>query len=132
MENKLITKIKESEGFNGESYLDSLEIPTIGFGTKLPLDEDEATLILKHRLAKKIDHLLQEKPVVLILSLERQEVLFEMAYQLGVGGLLKFKKMWDAIENRDYETASVEMLDSRWSVQTPRRAEKLAMIMGGI
>ena len=128
----LVENIKKSEGFKGIEYLDSLNIPTIGYGTKLPLSEEEAELILKHRLNKKIDELLQKKPVVMTLSQDRQLVLFEMAYQLGVNGLLKFKKMWDAIDNRDFATASAEMLDSRWHQQTQLRAEKLAKVMGGL
>jgi len=121
----LLDEIKQDEGFRGESYLDSLDIPTIGFGTKLPLDEDEAEMILNHRLTKKIDHLVKVKPIVMTLTKARQEVLFNMAYQLGVNGLLKFKKMWSAIEIGDFNTASNEGLDSRWHIQTPSRAEKL-------
>ena len=80
---------------------------------------------------KKIDHLLSEKPIVLTLTQSRQEVLFNMAYQLGVNGLLKFKNMWSAIEARDYNKAADEMLDSRWYTQTPNRAKKLSDIMRG-
>lgn len=126
---ELVNKIKQSEGFVGDSYLDSLDIPTIGFGTKLPLDEDEAELILKHRLNKKIDELLNKKPIVLRLPLEKQEALFEMAYQLGVGGLLKFKMMWLALDQFDYRAAGIEARDSKWYQQTPNRAEKLAHII---
>jgi len=125
----LIDNIKESEGFRGESYLDSLDIPTIGFGTKLPLDEDEAELILKHRLQKKVNHLLRVKPIVIRLPLEKQEALFEMAYQLGVNGLLKFKMMWLALEQFNYKEAGVEARDSRWYKQTTNRAEKIARIL---
>jgi len=126
---RLIENIKESEGFRGEEYLDSLDIPTIGFGTRLPLTEAEAELILSFRLNQKISHLLEEKPLIVRLPIEKQEVLFEMAYQLGVNGLLNFKMMWLALENFDYKVAAVEMLDSRWSKQTPNRAEKLARQM---
>lgn len=127
----LIEDIKLDEGFRGESYLDSLDIPTIGFGTKLPLSEEEAEMILKHRLNKKIDHLLQKKPIVMTLPQDKQEALFNMAYQLGVGGLLKFKKMWEAIERRDWMTVGIEARDSRWYQQTPHRAEKMAKILEG-
>lgn len=129
---RLIEQIKEDEGFRGESYLDSLDIPTIGFGTRLPLTEAEAELILQFRLNQKISHLIEVKPIILTLTQDRQEVLFNMVYQMGVNGVLKFKKMWKAIEAGDYATASAEMLDSRWHKQTPNRAEKLAKKMGGI
>ena len=131
MRDDLINKLKASEGFKGDSYLDSLNIPTIGFGTKLPLSEEEAELLLRSRLNKKINELLNEKPIIFRLPQLKQEVLFEMAYQLGTGGLLKFKKMWSALELFDYETAADEMLDSRWFEQTPNRAKKLSDIIRG-
>ena len=131
MRDTLVNKIKESEGFVGTEYRDSLGIPTLGYGTKLPLSEDEAELILKARLNKKINELLDKKPIILRLPQEKQEVLFEMAYQLGTNGLLKFKRMWAALENFDYIEASTEMLDSKWYIQTPGRAQKLSDIIRG-
>lgn len=128
MEN-LIENIKNSEGFVGVVYKDSLGIDTIGYGTRMPLDEEEAELILKHRLNKKIEHLLKEKPFIKELSINRQNVLFEMAYQLGVNGLLGFKKMFIALEVEDYHTAQLEGLDSKWRKQTPNRAKKLMSII---
>ena len=122
----LLNNIKENEGFRSEVYQDNLGFDTIGFGTKMPLDKDEAELILKHRLNKKIKHLQKEKIFVVNLNNDKQEVLYEMAYQLGVGGLLKFKRMWSALKSADFEEASKEMLDSRWARQTPARAKRLA------
>ena len=52
-----------------------------------------------------------------------------MVFQLGIGGVSKFKNMWKALEKEDYYTASQEMLDSRWARQTPKRAEDLSNIM---
>jgi len=129
---RLIKLIKDDEGFRGENYLDSLNIPTIGYGTKLPLSEAEAELILSFRLNQKISQLLEKKPIVMTLSQERQEVLFSLAYQLGTNGLLRFKRMWVAIENHDFATASAELLDSKYATQTPNRANKNAKILGGI
>lgn len=129
MTNELIEEIIEDEGFVGMPYDDSLGIPTIGMGTKLPLDEDEAKLILEYRLNKKIGGLLAAKPIVFTLPQDKQKVLFNMAYQMGVGGLLNFKKMWAAIEAHDWIEAGKEGRDSRWYTQTPNRAEKLMTIL---
>jgi len=126
---KLIDSIKKNEGFVGKPYNDSLGIPTIGYGSKLPLDEDEAELLLKHRLNKKIEELHTHYAFVENLPKEKQSILYEMAYQLGVGGLLKFKKMWRALKSGDFEMASMEMLDSKWAKQTPKRAVDLAKQM---
>ena len=55
-----------------------------------------------------------------------------MAFQLGLPRLSKFKKFKEALENQDYVSASAEMLDSRWAKQTPNRANELAETMRGI
>lgn len=57
---------------------------------------------------------------------EMQHVLVNMCFQLGQGGLSKFKNFKSAIENKDFQRASEEMLDSKWARQTPARAERLA------
>jgi lysozyme len=52
-----------------------------------------------------------------------------MAFNLGMPRLNKFKKMWSAIEDKDYDHAAVEMLDSRWAEQVKGRATRLSDIM---
>jgi len=57
-----------------------------------------------------------------------KEVITEMCFQLGFK-VSRFAKMWDALQKDDYATASLEMLDSNWHKQTPKRCEDLAQIM---
>jgi GH24 family phage-related lysozyme (muramidase) len=57
---------------------------------------------------------------------EMQHVLVNMCFQLGQGGLSKFKNFRAAIENSEWQRASEEMLDSRWASQTPERAQRLS------
>ena len=52
-----------------------------------------------------------------------------MAYQLGVEGVMKFKKMIAALQNGDYDRAADEMADSLWAKQTPSRAQRLMTLM---
>lgn len=58
-------------------------------------------------------------------------VIFDMAYQMGVNGLLKFEKMLAAIDEEDYETAADELLDSNYARQTPERANRNADLLRG-
>ena len=122
----LIESIKKHEGFRGMPYDDSLGIPTIGYGTKLPITPSEGDLLLKSRMYQKKEELDKAEPFVKELPKEKQDVLLEMAYQLGVGGLLKFRRMWKALKKFDYEEAAKEALDSRWAKQTQNRANELA------
>ena len=61
----------------------------------------------------------------------RQRVLVNMGFNLGLTRLLKFKKFLAALEERDYETASVEMLNSRWANQVGARSRILRQRMRG-
>ncbi len=59
----------------------------------------------------------------------RQEVLTEMAFQMGADRLGKFQKLREAILARAWVKAESEMLDSLWARQTPKRAKELASRM---
>ncbi len=56
----------------------------------------------------------------------RQAVLINMCFQLGISGLLGFKKALSCLSEQQYDSASREMLDSKWSLQTPKRAKTMA------
>lgn len=127
--NDLIESIKSNEGFLGVVYKDTEGFDTIGIGTKLPLSYDEAVLLARFRLGLKTVELIKKEPFVKSLPLDKQHILIEMSYQMGVKGVLKFKKMFIALKSFNYELASREMLDSKWAKQTPNRAILLAKKM---
>jgi len=129
LKSSVINSLKKHEGFSGFSYKDTLGFPTIGFGTKEPLTEFEAEMLLNHRLDICIVELLRREPFTDTLPHDKKMIPLEMAYQMGVDGLLKFKKMFKALKESDYELASKEMLDSKWAIQTPVRAKSLSKLM---
>ena len=59
----------------------------------------------------------------------RQRIIIDMAFNMGVPRLGKFKKMWQAIHDKDFASAKTEMLDSRWSKQVGNRAVRLSNAM---
>lgn len=131
----LIEHIKEEEGFRGTPYKDTLGYPTIGYGTKLPLSKDEAEVLLKLRLdnmKKELQGRMFKAYGDIDLPKQVWEILYHMSYQLGVPNLMNFKKMLRAIVRGKYIKASREMLDSKWALQTPNRAERLSTMMGNI
>ena len=124
----IIEDIKEEEGFRGIPYNDHLGYPTVGYGTRLPLTEEEAELLLKHRLEKmqkELNRRIKESYGNVALPDEVWEILDHMAYQMGVSGVMGFKKMLGAIIKGNYRLASQEGMDSRWANQTPNRARRL-------
>ena len=138
MVEELKERIKKHEGFVPKIYRDSLGYATIGYGhLVLPPDhfedgvtysEEELNEVFEKDFQNALDNankLIGDIPLVY----QAKEVICEMVFQLGIGGVSKFKNMWKALEEGDYYTASVEMLDSRWAKQTPKRAESLSNIM---
>ena len=127
----MIEDLKREEGFRGEPYDDHLGNPTIGYGTKLPLTEEEAEVLLLYRLQNFKYELMAKIPFWLNLSENQKDALSQMAYQMGVSGLLKFKKTLRFLELGDGENAYKEALNSRWAKQTPSRAERVAQLLRG-
>jgi lysozyme len=64
------------------------------------------------------------------LAAERQDVLANMAFNLGVEGLLAFRHTLEAVRAGDYPLAAERMLASEpWRSQVGARAERLAAQM---
>jgi lysozyme len=125
--NKLL---RLDEGVSKYLYYDSKGVPTIGVGFNLKqgLRDEEIEFILNNRIAL-IDSQLSTHPEYDSLSVARKAVIVDMAYNLGVMGCLGFKKMWEALRNKDYETAADEILDSAAAYELPDRYGKLADMM---
>lgn len=121
--------IKKHEGYVGIVYKDSLGIDTIGYGfaiKDLELDEDICDMILDRKL-KDLESMVKLKfDWFKYMPPEIKEVVMEMCYQLGVTGVSKFKKTIAYLRNKQWEKASVEMLDSLWAKQTPNRAQEMS------
>ena len=127
--NKLIESIKKHEGYVGIVYKDSLGIDTIGYGfaiKDLELDEDICEIILERKLHNLIDRLLLKFGWFKYMPPEIKDIVTEMCYQLGVTGFSKFKKTIAYLQDKKWEEASVEMLDSLWARQTPNRAKEMS------
>ncbi len=137
----LIEQLKEHEGFRGSYYLCTAKKKTIGYGRnvddnplpdylcrdfdKEPMTEDEAEELLIDDVNKVATQLAKKYPIK-HLSTARQAVLINMAFNLGVNGLMEFKKMLQAIKDKDYYEAAIQMLDSKWARQVGSRSDDLA------
>ena len=141
----LIKSIAGNEGFKPKPYIDHLaskKIPadefkiiqknwdklvvTFGHGHTYISNRGSEILIvfkierIKKVLSKKIDFFTTA-------PIEVQDVLCEMAYQMGVYGLLKFHNTLHHLKHEYYEMAAAEMLDSKWArKQTSNRAKILS------
>ena len=127
----LIDDIKQEEGFKGIVYKCTEGFDTIGYGTRLPLSEKEAEMILEYRL-NILKGNLSDSLYMLDIDKKAWDILYNMVYQMGVKGVLNFKNMIKALEAKDYKRAGDEMLDSKWAKQTPARANRLSKAMKAI
>ena len=125
-------QLMDHEGYGPKVYEDTVGILTIGYGRNLEdkgITEAEAEYLLGNDIHEVESELRERLPFFENLSSIRQEILISMGYNLGINGLLKFKKMLAALENYDYELAADEMLDSKWATQVKGRARDLAQLM---
>ena len=131
-------RIKKHEGFRNTVYLDSLGKATIGYGHLLTEDDDfeEGIQYDKSLLENLFDKDFNRSAYNAEQLLEgidicdtAREIIVEMVFQLGIGGVSKFKKMFEALRKKDYNEAAEQMLDSKWRVQTPKRCEELSDLM---
>ena len=132
-------RLMEHEGFIPKIYKDTRGLATIGYGhlvTKqdpfiedVEYPEEELYDLFLKDLQKAKNGAEEIVGHIKELHSTAKEIIIEMVYQLGVTGVRRFLKTLLHLENRDYKNASMEMLDSSWRKQTPRRCEKLSKMM---
>ena len=131
-------KIKKNEGFRSEPYLDSLGHPTIGYGHLITKKEEK---IFQVKFSKKFLSNLFDKDFKKALMAYKnnfnykkhtkntKEVLIEMIFQLGIKKQKKFTKMNKHIKNNNMFLAALEMKNSLWYKQTPKRVDGLINLL---
>ncbi len=137
MINFLLSDLRRDEGWRESPYRDSLGFVTIGYGfliderkpVKLPKEVGDLWLAVVAE--EKWLALLDAAPWIASQPDDVQRALGNMAYQLGVTGVLAFRKMLAALRDGDRAQAAIEALDSEWAKQTPERAYRVAAIIRG-
>ncbi len=120
------------EGFEGKPYKCTSGKVTIGYGFNLddwPLTPSECLPILESRMRRVRTDLANRISYFFSLPEAAQDVLVNMAYQMGVSGLLGFRRFLAALQARKFEDAYHEGLQSAWAQQTPKRARELMDII---
>ena len=131
-------EIKACEGYVNKIYKCSEGFDTIFYGHKvLPEDTYEHDVEYSKEIGEEVfekdfqrtldaaERLIADRPI----NNTAKEVIINMVYQIGEGGVSKFKNMFKALDNEDYGEASFQILDSLWAKQTPNRANKLSKKM---
>ena len=120
------------EGDVPYAYQDSLGYLTIGVGFLIDkrkggrLPDAVRAFWLDYEINKATTELEKRLPFFSELSQVRKDTLINMAFNLGVNGLLNFKKTIALMAGGKHSEASREMLDSRWARQVGQRADRLS------
>ena len=105
---------------------------TIGIGrnlTDVGITLDEARLLCNNDVRKVIRQLDARIPWWTKLSDRRQDALVNMAFNLGIDGLLGFKTALGYLEAGRYDAAADAFLNSKWAGQVHGRAERLTKVI---
>jgi lysozyme len=125
-------QLMRHEGWVSHAYQDHLGYWTIGYGRLIDpsrgggISQKEGELLLHNDIATRITALHQRLPYFQRLPSKVKQALANMSFQLGVNGLLGFRRMLAAVERKDWVAARREALDSNWARQTPKRAQEVA------
>lgn len=132
---RLTVQLRRDEGCVPHAYQDTLGLWTIGVGHLIDrrrggrLRDSEIDFVLANDIEEKLQQLVVALPWVEHLDPVRQAALVNMAFQLGVQGLLGFTQTLAAVRDGHYDHAANLMLDSKWAKQTPQRARRVSRQM---
>lgn len=130
----LLVELRRDEGMRRKPYFDTATPPrsTIGVGrnlTDVGLSDDEVDYLLANDIRRAQAGLDKALPWWRSLDPVRQRVLTNMAFNLGINGLLTFKNTLALIEAGNYAAAAEAMGKSLWAKQVGARAVRLAAMM---
>jgi lysozyme len=122
-------QLARDEGVRRTVYADSRGVPTIGIGHNLrdrPLSDRAIRTIFEDDVAETEAELVARLPWVADLSEPRRGAFLNLAFNLGVGGLLGFQRTLAAAQAGRWDDAARELLDSTYARQVGTRADRLA------
>ena len=142
---KLREQLEIDEGVKYEIYKDHLGYPTFGIGhlvtdTDAEFGCDVGTSVSEQRVeeAFKKDVQIVIKDCEILypdfneLPEEVQQIIANMMFNLGRPRLTKFKGMKRGVDEKNWNAAADEMVDSRWYRQVGKRAERLVERMRNV
>lgn len=132
MLDELKAQLRRDEDERAKPYQDTRGKLTIGVGHNLtdkPISQRAIDMILDDDVNDVTASLDAVLPWWRSLDEARQGVLANMAFNLGVAGLLQFRNTLALVKAGDYAAAAQEMLNSEWAKEVGPRALRLAQQM---
>ncbi len=149
--------LRGDEGVRNYVYWDSLGYPTVGIGhlviyrktRDMNLILRQLSAVLGHSVGSTISQADISKlftsdlgrtqaeirknrtigPVYVKMNRSRQMALENMAFQMGTGGLAKFKTALGLMGAGSFDAAAAALKTSKWARQTPGRANRICLVI---
>jgi lysozyme len=135
---RLIKMLKRHEGVKSHAYQCTAKRWTIGVGRNIDADggiglsDEEIDYLLSNDIERVVKELGRQFNWFSSLNEARRDAMIDMCFNLGLPRLKGFVKALAAMQDKNYEVAYVEFMDSRWSRQVGKRANRLCnMIRSG-
>jgi lysozyme len=125
----LLDQLTRDEGVRLKPYRDTVGKLTIGVGRNLDdkgISAAEAGMLLSDDIKDVQRELQQAIPWAYQLDDARRGVLENMAFNMGVPGLMQFHNTLALVQSGQYDTAATAMLQSKWATEVGPRATRLA------
>jgi lysozyme len=90
-----------------------------------PVSEDRVNPVFESDVETYVSESKKVFPNLDELPEEAQQLIVNMCFNMGAPRLSQFKKFIAGVNASDWDTAAVEMMDSRWANQVGVRAERL-------
>jgi lysozyme len=128
----MVRQLRLHEGERLKPYRCTAGRLTIGVGRNLDdrgITPAESAMLLANDISAVETDLLRALPWAARLDEVRQRVLVDMAFNLGMPGLLEFRRTLATIKAGQYHSAAAMMLESKWAGQVGQRARRLSQMM---
>lgn len=141
---QIIQILNYEEGYREKPYVDTEGYPTVACGIKIgpkgaslsnytfTVPRKVGDVWLQSFVDSTINQCRSNPAIYAALQQcnpARADILYSMAYQMGVAGLAGFKNTLVMISNGDFDAAANGMLNSLWARQTPNRAKRHSAVM---
>lgn len=123
----LVEQLRRDEGVRYKPYRDIVGKLTIGVGRNLDdvgLSDDEVDYLLANDI-KRAQKGLSSYSWYIALDPIRQAAVTNLAFNLGLHGLLGFPHFLSAIAKQDWPIAAAELANSVWAKQVGDRATRI-------
>ena len=95
-------------------------------GRSLFISNDQAAYLCRNDIARVKKELDKHLPWWCDLNVDRQFVMIDLCFNMGINTLLTFKKTLNSIAQGYYEQAATQLLQSKYAKQVGKRAERNA------